>query len=114
MGEQRKNTRLELHSSLMVKEMTTGESIPHEIEVIDVSKKGIGFACNEPLLIGHAYEGYLRIWTQDVIHAFFEIVRIEKLEHTYHYGGIFIGMPEIDASKIGVYEMFEESKKGSI
>ena len=77
------------------------------IDVINLSKTGIGFDCETPLEIGAVYEGFLRIWTQEVIHAFIEIVRIEKKEGTFNYGGLFIGMPEMEAARIDVYQTIQ-------
>ena len=53
------------------------------------------------LEIGAVYESYLTIWTKEVIHAFIEIVSIEREEDGFQYGGLFIGMPEIDLQRIG-------------
>ncbi len=113
MSEQRRMKRLELNSSLIAKELKEDNGKEYPISVIDISKKGLGFECEEALQIAHVYEGHLRIWTQDVIHAFFEIVRIEKKDDTFLYGAVFVGMPELDSSKIAIYEMFEDSKKES-
>ncbi len=104
MEERRHSKRMELVSRLVVKRLDTNEEKELEIEISDVSKTGIGFSCNEALTIGAVYEGFLTIWTKEVIHAFIEIVRIEKKEETYDYGGIFVGMPELDAKRIEVYE----------
>ncbi len=104
MEERRHSKRMELVSRLVVKRLDTNEEKELEIEISDVSKTGIGFNCNEALTIGAVYEGFLTIWTKEVIHAFIEIVRIEKKEETYDYGGIFVGMPELDAKRIEVYE----------
>ena len=41
---------------------------------------GVGFICTEKLDIGAVYEGYLTIWTKEVIHCFIEVVRIVKEE----------------------------------
>lgn len=69
--------------------------------------------CPSPVLDFHApsrwrsepvYESHLRIWTQEVLHAFLEIVRIEKKEDGFAYGAIFIGMPEMEASRIQLYD----------
>ena len=77
----------------------------------NVSKTGIGFFSEELLEIGAVYESYLTIWTKEVIHAFIEIVRIEKVEEGFQYGGLFIGMPEIDLQRIGVYNVVSEADK---
>lgn len=52
----------------------------------------------------------MRIWTQEVIHAFVEIVRIEKTGQNYSYGAIFIGMPESEAARIEAYDTIESMK----
>ena len=79
-------------------------------ECIDVSKSGIGFSCKEPLSISAIYEGYLTIWTKEVLHAFVEIVRIEKKENAYEYGAIFIGMPEMESSRIETAQVFADAE----
>ena len=104
MNERRKTQRSELTSRLIIKQIA-GEGVDEvAIQVEDVSKTGIGFTCIEPLAIGAVYEGYLTIWTKEVLHAFIEIVRIEKKGDIYDYGAIFIGMPEMEAARIEVYQ----------
>lgn len=106
MEERRRNQRMELKSKLVAKRLDSDEAKELEIDITDVSKTGVGFTCAEALTIGAVYESFLTIWTKEVIHAFIEIVRIVKLEEGgYQYGGIFVGMPEIDAKRIEVYEM---------
>lgn len=111
MEERRRANRRKLVSELVVKRLDNNEEEEVEIEIVDVSKSGIGFLCEQLLGIGSVYEGFLRIWTQEVIHAFLEIVRIEKKEEGFHYGAIFIGMPASDASRIEVYDTVESLKQ---
>ena len=111
MEERRKNKRMELQSTLSVKRLDGTEMSDVDIEIIDVSKTGVGFSCNVALEIGAVYESNLRIWTQEVLHAFLEIVRIEKKGNMFVYGAIFIGMPEMDAARIEVYQTVEEETK---
>lgn len=110
MEERRKNKRIELESRLIIKRLDGG-GVAEEvaIEVVDVSKTGVGFNCTLPLEIGAVYEAYLTIWTKEVIHAFLEIVRIVKEDDTFKYGAIFIGMPEMDAARIMVYDTVNEN-----
>ena len=108
MEERRKSNRRELTSKLIIKRLggvDVDETV--EIDITDVSKTGIGFTCSKALEIGAVYESYLRIWTQEVLHAFLEIIRIEKRDAVFSYGGIFIGMPEMDAARIEVYDTVE-------
>ena len=106
MEERRRNKRIGLSSKLLIKRLD-GEDAAKEvdIDVVDVSKTGVGFLCSEALEIGAVYEASLTIWTKEVIHAFLEIVRIEK--NIFSYGSIFIGMSEIEASRIETYSTVE-------
>ncbi len=110
MNEKRKSKRLDLESRLIIKKLGENDSGQEvAIEVSDVSKTGIGFVCTVPLEIGAVYEAYLTIWTKEVIHAFIEIVRIVKEDNDlFRYGGIFIGMPEMDSQRIDIYEKFND------
>ncbi len=108
--ERRRDNRRKLKSELLVKRLDGETKEEVEIEITDVSKSGIGFKCTTLLEIGAVYEGLLRIWTQEVLHAFLEVVRIEKEEDGYNYGAVFIGMPEGDASRIAVYDTVESMK----
>lgn len=107
MQEKRRSKRTELLSKLLLKRLD-GKSVEEvAIEVTDVSKTGVGFTADTPLMIGAVYETYLTIWTKEVLHAFVEIVRIEKNGNRFVYGGIFIGMPEMDAARIETYQTVE-------
>ena len=117
MDDRRRSRRIELGSKIIIKHLDQPLVADHEtdVEVIDVSKNGLGFICSDVLQIGSVYEAYLTIWTKEVIHAFIEIVRIVKKEDgLYEYGGIFIGMPEMDTARIAIYETvsIELNKQG--
>lgn len=108
MEEKRNDRRMGLSAKLLIKNMNDTASQAEEaaIEVLDVSKSGVGFMCDTPLSIGAVYETRLKIWTDEVIHAFLKVVRIEQTEdERYMCGTIFIGLPEIDAKRIEVYDL---------
>ena len=107
MNERRNGRRIELSSTLLIKNLS-GVSEEISIEISDVSKTGIGFTARDVLTIGTVYEAFLTIWTKEVLHAFLEIVRIEKIrDNLYSYGAIFIGMPEMDAKRIETYDTID-------
>lgn len=108
MVEKRKSKRTELLSKIVLKRLDGGKIEDAPIDVTDVSKTGVGFTSKKPLAIGAVYECFLTIWTKEVLHAFVEIVRIEKIGDEYSYGGIFIGMPEMDAARIETYQTVED------
>ena len=111
MEERRKSKRTELQSKLIIKRLDGGEHKEVTIDIVDVSKNGVGFSCKEALNIGAVYESYLTIWTQEVLHAFLQIVRIELQNDGYAYGAEFIGMPDMDASRIEGYQSISESNE---
>lgn len=108
MVEKRKNKRTELLSKIILKRLDGGKVEDAPIDVTDVSKTGVGFTSKKALAIGAVYEAFLTIWTKEVLHAFVEIVRIEKVADSYSYGAIFIGMPEMDAARIETFQTVEE------
>lgn len=110
MEERRRSKRTELHSRLVINRLDSKEEQEVYIEVNDVSKTGVGFICTEALAIGNVYESFLTIWTKEVIHAFLQIVRIEMIDGEFHYGAVFIGMPEMDAARIETYQTVNETK----
>lgn len=111
MEERRRSLRTELGAELLMKRLDqqTGEKV--SIHICDVSKTGIGFLCDEMLDRGAVYECFLTIWTKEVIHAFIEIVRVTEQEGTLHYGAIFVGMSEMEAERIQVYQTVEQYKE---
>lgn len=109
MEERRRSKRTDLNSKILVKRLDSDKGAQEvDVNVVNVSKTGIGFTCDKPLDIGAVYEAYLTIWTSEVIHCFIEIVRIEKLPDNYNYGGLFIGMPEFDLQRIEVYNVVHD------
>ncbi|HKM33701.1 MAG TPA: PilZ domain-containing protein [Lachnospiraceae bacterium] len=110
MDERRKAKRSELLSKIILKRLDGGITDEVKIDVVDLSKFGVGFTCDTPLTIGAIYEAYLTIWTKEVLHAVLEVVRIEKLENTISYGATFVGMPEMDAFRIETYQTIEEER----
>lgn len=111
--ERRRNKRMGLSSTLVIKRLDgDGGNRRVTIEILDVSKTGIGFICDSSLQIGEVYESFLTIWTKEVIHAFLQIVRIEmNSEGRYVYGAVFIGMPEMDSARIEVYQTINEAQE---
>lgn len=109
MEDKRKNKRLELQGEILIKEVggvEDGELA--EIEITDCSRDGLGFTTDRVLTIGSNYETNLTLWNKDKIHVFLQITRANKEGNVFHYGGIFIGMPDTDRMRIRVYETVED------
>ena len=110
------NSRLNgLTARILLKNMNNDSAKAEEVEidVLDVSKTGVGFSCHVQLTIGAVYETFLKIWTDEVIHAFLKVVRIEQSEDgRYICGTIFIGLPEMNARRIEVYDLLNHIEEG--
>lgn len=110
-NERRRNKRTSMASSLVIKKLDeNGSNKEVSVEITDVSKTGVGFTCLEPLQIGEVYESFLTIWTKEVLHAFLQIVRIEIMGDSFSYGALFIGMTEIEAARIEVYQTVHDQE----
>ena len=110
MEERRRSTRTEMQAELVLKRLDEEDGKRVQIHILDVSRNGIGFECTEQLKMGSIYDCNLTLWTKEVIETFVEIVRGKKEGDVFSYGGAFIGMNELDASRIATYQMEEEFK----
>lgn len=110
MEERRKSIRTELNINALIKSMDQADAHELEVEVKDLSKTGIGFESQKLLSIGGVYEADITIWTQELLHVFLKIVRIELLEDGYAYGATFIGMPQNDYQRIEVYQAVQNDQ----
>lgn len=112
MEERRKSKRLDLEGRLISKRLDIKEGEEVTIEIFDISKTGIGFYSEEPLVIGAVYELFLTLWTKENIHTFFEVVRVElKKDKRLAYGAIFVGMSEVDVGRIESYYTIKKQKR---
>ena len=109
--EKRKHKRLELDVTVELERLdedgVTTLRYSH-VEVVDISRTGIGFKAGQRLEVGTHYNTKIQIWTKEIIDVVIEIVRCEELEDGYRYGGIFIGMSNTDALKIDIYQIFND------
>ena len=107
--ERRKYKRMDLDVRIKLTRIDNSEEngeIP--VEILDISRAGIGFFCEKELVNGAVYQTEIRIWTGDTISAFINLVRVSRQENGNIYGGIFVGMPEADWCRIGVYETYQD------
>ena len=107
--EQRKSKRLALSAEIALKPL--GSDVPRTsmiVEIEDVSRNGIGFICDEVLETGSTYEANLKIWTDETLDVFLQIVRRIQVGNQFQYGAIFIGMSDVDAGRIQTYQTILE------
>ena len=111
MSERRKGNRTNLETSVVLNRIDEKEDEEIMIDIIDVSKSGLGFSSDATLQIGSVYESYLQIWTKELIHAYLRITRIEQKDGHFEYGATFVGMPEMDSARINNYGIIEQTVK---
>lgn len=111
MEERRKSRRMGLESTIMVNRIDNGNAEEITIEIQDLSKTGIGFLCKKELEMGAIYESHITIWTKEVIHTLLKIVRKVSHENEFLYGAEFMGLSDIDAFRISVYEALEQAQE---
>ncbi len=110
--ERRRHKRLDLDVSVEIERLDDGGITTLKyatVQVVDISKSGMGFRSKEKLEVGSFYDVRLQIWTKEIINTVIEIVRRDEQEDgQFRYGSTFIGMTETDALKIEIYQIFNE------
>ena len=111
MEEKRLHKRTDLNNKLHLEliETQNGRKLePFEVNIIDVSSEGIGFRCDEQLMIGEVFNGELELWTKQKIQVILKVIRSSVEETDYSYGCIFVGMRDSDSLHIKIYQMLDE------
>ena len=112
MDEKRRHKRLHLDVSLQLERIdeagvTTLKYV--HVDVTDISRSGLGFKSMQELTVGTYYDAKIQIWTKEIVDAVIEIVRCDAQNYgEYKYGCIFIGMTDVDALKIDIYQIFND------
>ena len=106
MEEKRKAKRIPLEGNLAMNRLDGGKAEIVPVQIVDVSKTGIGFECARDLSIGSLYALELVLWTKEKIDTFINITRCNVSGNKKIYGATFVGITEADACKIEIYGMF--------
>jgi hypothetical protein len=103
-----------MNASLLMKRLDS--TVYQEINIIvsDISRTGLGFYCKSPLKVGSVYEARLMIAPGEYLHCFPRIIRAKPEADTVYYGSYFIGMTEMDAAKISVYQAIMDNHPETI
>ena len=120
MGEREKrrakrieiNARIKLHSVSNPKFAPIAPKVDEfEVDVVNISKGGMAFKCQEFLRLNSFYEAKVLLWTKETFDALVEIIRMESIEDDdcTMYGCRFVGISASDQFKIEVYQIVSES-----
>ena len=94
--EKRWPAKLELEiSSLFKQDNVKVEDINAPIEVVDVSKAGIGFNTTSKLPLGYYFNARLVLAENDTLNCVVRIIRQQKTEDGFFYGCEIVGTASI-------------------
>ncbi|MGF7142648.1 hypothetical protein HNQ56_001066 [Anaerotaenia torta] len=65
------------------------------IEVINISKSGIGFRAQSVLPLGYYFNASIDLGTGEILHSVVEIVRSQEDGDAFLYGCAFVGMADV-------------------
>ena len=102
MIEQRKNIRVPVKLDLEVSDIFKQDNVKVSnihapIEVVDISRNGIGFVTKSILPIGYYFNARLEFsGSSNALNCVVQIIRQRQSEDgLYHYGCEFVGMPAV-------------------
>ncbi len=108
--EQRLYKRTELNEHVSLSLVGEGDGMfsePFDVEIENMSTDGIGFTCQQQLLIGEILTGKIAIWTQEKMDVMMKVIRCtESANGGYSYGCMFVGMEGAEQTRIKIYQMF--------
>ena len=115
MDEKRRSKRLDVNlnldiSSLFKQDNIRVDNIHAPIEVINISKDGIGFKSKSVLPVNYYFNAKLQLGDKDsTLYSVVKIVRQEPEEDgSFMYGAEFVGMPSV------LNYIFDEFEKRSL
>lgn len=102
MQEKRKHKRLPVKMKLEVSNLFKQEGISldnldAQIEVVDISKSGLGFTSESKLPIHYYFNATIKFdYSSEIILAVLKILRSDAISPTtYRYGCEFVGLPSM-------------------
>lgn len=109
MKERRKYKRLPLKleltiSSLFKQDYKLIPDINTHIEVIDISKSGLGFTCDHELPLGYYFDAKVQLSEDNYFFAVLKIIRIVKKDDKFFVGCEFVGLADILSNRVDKYD----------
>lgn len=113
--EQRRAKRIDIDIQVLMEPLgAEGSKEPFYVEVINVSKSGIGFIAPFELEENTFYKARIIFQSKESVDTIVETVRrMESDTKEIRYGGRFVGISESDQFKIEVFRMFTENEENT-
>lgn len=108
MHERRKYDRLPIDCRLKVNNLYNGyqkgiEKVDAEITVVDISRGGIGFKCNQQLPLNCYFDATIGLDAREYFRAVVKIIRCGSDGDDVIYGAEFVGLAGFLENKIAEY-----------
>jgi hypothetical protein len=119
MEERRKYKRLPIKLIIDIDKLFRQDNeiisdINESIEVVDISKRGIGFLCKDELPLDYYFNAKIQFDEVRFFYCVIKIIRKEKLEEGYHFGCEFVGLAEFLSKKVDEYELILDDMNSEI
>lgn len=115
MQERRRHKRLPIKLVIDIDKLFRQDNevisdLNESIEVINISKTGIGFICKDELPLDYYFNAKIEFNDTRFFYCVIKIIRKEVLEDTNLYGCEFVGLAEFLSNKVDEYEAFLEEQ----
>lgn len=110
MEEKRREKRMPIKLSLEISDLYKQDyvyaiNINAPIEVVNISKSGIGFSSESKLPLGYYFNASINLGEKETLHSVIKIIRSHPMDDRLTmYGCEFIGMAEILSFIFDAYE----------
>lgn len=115
MEEKRKAKRMPINLSLEISNLYKQDyvhviNINAPIEVMNISKSGLGFSSESKLPLGYYFNASINLGNKETLHCVIKIIRSQPIDDKLTmYGCEFVGMAEILSFIFDAYDyMLEE------
>jgi len=115
MEDRRKHRRLPIKLEIDIDKLFKQDNeiihdINESIEVINISKTGIGFLCKDDLPLDYYFNAKIEFDKFRYFYCVLKILRKEPMEGVNLFGCEFVGLAEFLSNKVDEYEMLLDVK----
>lgn len=109
MRERRKNKRVDFRLRLVVDSLYKQDyvelkDLESEIEILDISKSGIGFVSEADMPMNFYFNAHIVLDEDKRFFGVLKIIRKLEIENGFNYGCEFVGLADILSSVIDEYD----------
>ncbi|MDH8678895.1 PilZ domain-containing protein [Fusibacter bizertensis] len=109
MRERRRSHRVTYNAVINIDQVYNQEQIikgtrEFPVEILDISKGGIGFIAKEELPINFYFNAKIDLGNGKQFYSVLKIMRVEEIEEGYNYGCEFTGLADILSLYIDEFE----------